>query len=177
MNITNSEFILLILISENEEISGYKINILIEKYGYREWAGIGSTSIYKGLKKLESNGFVESSLDITKTTKGPIGKKYIVTKSGQKKLQEELKSGLSKTREHNPRFKIAFSGIDLLQYDQICKLLKKRILFLNSEYKRLDRKKELVEHNILKVRMLFEHSLQAIKSESKFTSYLIKQYN
>ncbi|MCK5052076.1 MAG: helix-turn-helix transcriptional regulator [Candidatus Cloacimonetes bacterium] len=177
MNITNSELILSILICENKEISGYKINSLIEKYGYREWAGIGPTSIYKGLKKLKKIGYIESRFDLNKTTKGPVGKIYIITKSGKTQLLEELRSGLSETREHNQRFKIAFSGIDLLEKTEICELLEKRVLFLNSEFKRINTKKKLIEHKILKVQMLFEHSLWAIKSEIKFTTYLIKQYN
>jgi len=176
MHLTNSEFILSILITENKEISGYKINTLIEKRGYREWAGIGATSIYKGLKKLEKIGYIEGSLDINKTTKGPIGKKYTITKSGEQQLSKELKSGLSETREHDQRFKIAFSGIDFLDKHEIVELLKKRVVFLESEFQRINDRKKLAEHNIFKVQMLFEHSLQAIKSESKFTTYLIKQY-
>jgi len=177
MDITNSEFFLLILIRENREISGYKINVLIEERGHREWAGIGSTSIYKGLKKLEINGFVRSGLDIHKTTKGPVGKKYLITATGQKQLIKELKSGLSETREHNPRFKIALSGIDLLENSQTVDLLEKRVSFLNSEYQRLNTKKGLMEHKVFKVQMMFDHSLEAIKSERKFTTNLIKQYN
>jgi DNA-binding PadR family transcriptional regulator len=176
MNITNSEFILMILIIENKEISGYKMNILIEERGYREWAGIGSTSIYKGLKRLENLGFICSSLDVHKTTKGPIGKKYKITRFGKKQLSEELKSGLSGTKGQNQRFKIALSGIDLLENSVVPDLLENRVLFLNSEYKRLSKMKKLTKHEPLKVQMLFEHSLRAIRSESKFTVYLAEQY-
>lgn len=176
MKITNSEFILLIIISENEYISGYKINVLIEKHGYREWAGIGSTSIYKGLKKLENIKFINCTLNVNKSDKGPIGKQYTLTETGLKKLREELKFGLSETREHNPRFKIALSGVDLLKQTEICKWLKKRVSFLEDEHQRLNKKKELKENKIFKVQMLFEHSLKAINNESKFTKYLINQY-
>ncbi|MCK4979968.1 MAG: hypothetical protein KAS62_06210, partial [Candidatus Delongbacteria bacterium] len=115
-------------------------------------------------------------LDIEKNTKGPIGKNYLVTTLGKKKLLDEIKLGLSEIREYDPRFKIALSGIYLLKKIEVCKLLNKRILFLKNESKRINTKKELTEHNNFIAQMLFEHSLQAINSEIKFTIYLIKKY-
>ncbi len=176
METSNSEFILLILINEHEQISGYQINTLIKNHGYREWAGIGATSIYKGLKKLEQNQLVESTLDVHKTTKGPVGRQFTLTDGGRKQLRFELKSGLSETREHNPRFKIALSGSDILRKSVVCNWLGKRVSFLQSEIERLESKKGWMEHQVLKVQMMFEHSLWAIQNEVQFTEYLIKQF-
>lgn len=50
MDITNVEFMLLQIICERKEASGYEINQLIKERGYREWVDMGTTSIYVGLK-------------------------------------------------------------------------------------------------------------------------------
>ena len=176
MILTNTEFILSLLINENSKISGYKINKLIEERGYREWAGIGTTSIYKGLKKLEKIRCIKSQMDIKKKSKGPVGKLFTQTDLGKTYLLEELRSGLSETREHDPRFKIAISGIELLKQTEVYELLGKKLLFLKAELTRLNNKKQLIKHAPFKVQMLFEHSLRAIKNEKNFTNYLIKQY-
>ena len=119
MKLSNTELILLILINEHRVISGYRVNSLIEKYGYRQWAGIGTTSIYVGLKNLEKKGLTESTMDYEKITKGPVGKIFSINKSGKQCLLQELRKGLSKTREHDTRFKIAISGMDFLKKGEI----------------------------------------------------------
>jgi len=173
MKLSNTELILLILINEHEEISGYQLNAIIEKYGYREWAGVGTTSIYVGLKNIERKSLAKSELDLKKTTKGPVGKLYSITKSGKDLLKTEISSGLSQTREHDKRFKIAISGMNYLENQEINDLLLKRIQFLENEFTRLTKvfKKQKSEM-VFKAEVLFSHTFASIKNEINFTRQL-----
>jgi DNA-binding PadR family transcriptional regulator len=60
MQLTNVEIALLQLIREKKLVSGYEIDALIEERGYRNWAGIGKTSIYNTLKKLKKKSLSRS---------------------------------------------------------------------------------------------------------------------
>jgi len=176
MTLSNTELILLILINEHEEISGYKLNSIIEKYGYREWAGVGTTSIYVGLKNIEKKSLAKSKLDLNKTTKGPVGKLYSITKSGEEILKNEISSGLSQTREYDKRFKIAISGMDYLKNQEISDLLSKRIQFLENEFTRLTKVFEKQKSEIVfKAEVLFSHTFASIRNEINFTKQLTKK--
>ena len=173
MKLSNTELILLIQINEHNEISGYQLNSNIKKYGYREWAGIGTTSIYVGLKNIERKSLAKSELDLKKTTKGPVGKLYTITKSGKEKLKNEISLGLSETREHDKRFKIAVSGMDHLQNHEIHDLLLKRIQFLENEFTRLTKIFENQQSEmVFKAEVLFSHTFSSIKNEINFTKQL-----
>lgn len=173
MKLSNTELILLILINDHEEISGYQLNSIIEKYGYREWAGVGTTSIYVGLKNIEKKSLAKSKLDYHKTTKGPVGKLYSITKSGKEMLKNEISSGLSETREHDKRFKIAISGMDYLKNQEIHDLLSERIQFLENELTRLTRVFEIQKSEmVFKAEILFSHTFASIRNEINFTKQL-----
>ena len=72
--LTNVEMVLLQIIAEKEGISGYGINQIVKERGYREWADIGMTSIYVGLKKLEDKKLVKFKIHTGKIGKGPVPK-------------------------------------------------------------------------------------------------------
>lgn len=56
--INNVELTLLEIIREKSNTSGYEIRKIIEERGYREWANIGKTSIYVGIKKLKEKSLI-----------------------------------------------------------------------------------------------------------------------
>src|SRR3990172_10756332 len=65
--IANTEFLLLQIIALQGDISGYEINKLVDKRGYRVWSDIGITSIYVGLDKLSAKKLVKHRVDTKKT--------------------------------------------------------------------------------------------------------------
>ncbi|MEZ4811955.1 MAG: hypothetical protein R2883_00420 [Caldisericia bacterium] len=65
------------------------------------------------------------------------GNVFTLTKIGEEALSEMVKEGLSKTRENNPLFNLALSGLDILSKDEVIACLSKRIKFLESEAERL----------------------------------------
>jgi DNA-binding PadR family transcriptional regulator len=110
-NVTNVEMVLLQIIAEKEGISGYGINQIVKERGYREWADIGMTSIYVGLKKLEDKKLVKSKINTSKTGKGPMPKIFYLTEKGKEVLSAEVLLILSGSRERERIFDLGVAGI------------------------------------------------------------------
>lgn len=168
--LSNVEFALLQLISENGELSGYEINKLIEERGYREWADIGETSIYTGLDKLNKKGLVEFYIYADKQGKGPLPKKFKLTDEGKEVFKAEIVEALSSTRERDRRFDLALASVTFLTPEEAITSLNKRKDFLASESKRIKTKLESQGGDNLPfhVKALFKHPLVLIKAELKF---------
>ncbi len=174
--LSNVEFALLQLISENGELSGYMISRLIEERGYREWADIGETSIYTGLEKLYIKEFVEFYVDTDKQGKGPLPKKFNLTDKGKQILKDEVLEALSATRERDRRFDIALAAIRFIDPEDALQALEKRKLFLLAERQRINNKffqqdgLALPKH----VQILFKHPLILIGAELEFMDEIIQ---
>lgn len=173
--LSNVEFALLQLISENGELSGYEINKLIEERGYREWADIGETSIYTGLDKLEKKKLAEFYIYADKQGRGPLPKKFKLTDRGKETLKNEILEALSTTRERDRRFDLALASIPLLTPEEAILALNKRKEFLANESERLKNKFESQGGKNLPfyVKALFKHPLVFIDTEIAFISELI----
>ncbi|UUZ79330.1 PadR family transcriptional regulator [Paenibacillus sp. P26] len=113
--LSNAEFMLLQLIAECKQASGYEINKLIDRRGYREWANIGTTSIYAGLKKLNDKGMIESEDAGEKSGKGPMPTRYVITEAGMTTLRKEVISDLSSSRERDNRFDLGFAALPFVE--------------------------------------------------------------
>lgn len=173
--ISNVEFALLQLIAESSNISGYEINKLVEERGYREWADIGTTSIYVGLDKLSKKELVESQIDTNKTGKGPLPKRFTLTQKGKNVLRDTIIESLSLTRERDHRFDLAVAAIPFISSQEAVDALNRRKSFLLSEQKRLEGKFHSQGGYKLPffVRALFAHPLALIDAEIKFTNQLV----
>lgn len=174
-NTTNVEIMLLQLINEAEGISGYEINKIVKQRGYREWADIGTTSIYNGLKKLSNRKLIQSVIDKNKTGKGPLPYIYHITENGKQILKEDIIETLSIARERDKRFDLAFGGSAFLSSDDVIRALEKRVSFLHSEKERITNiyRRQITDNLPLQVKMLFEHPIFLIDSEIEFTEYII----
>ncbi|MFA1819290.1 PadR family transcriptional regulator [Virgibacillus oceani] len=176
MEITNVEFMLLQIISEQKKVSGYEINQLIIERGYREWGDIGSTSIYVGLKKLSKKHLVNSYLDTSKQGRGPTPRKFEVTDTGAKLLKKNTLEFLSSTRERDNRFDLALASMPFLTTEEVLEALQKRKDFLSEVAKNINKKFETQGGISLPfhVQALFRHPLLLIKNEMEFMDILIK---
>lgn len=174
-HLSNVELALLQLISENNELSGYKINKLIEERGYREWADISETSVYVGLEKLFKKDLVEYYLPANKKGKGPLPKRFTLTAKGKKIFKAEVIEALSSSRERDSRFDLAIASIPFLTTAEAIAALENRKEFLESEANRITVKLESQGGNNLPfhVKALFRHPLVLIKSELDFVDEII----
>lgn len=176
MDITNVEFMLLQIICERKEASGYEINQLIKERGYREWVDMGTTSIYVGLKKLSNKQLVNSYLDTTKQGKGPMPKKFEVTNHGVALLKQITLEYLSTSRERDNKFDLALAAIPFLTTNEVVTALQKRKDFLTHVASNINEKFES-QGGVrlpLHVQALFRHPLVLIKHEIEFMEVLIK---
>lgn len=174
-HISNVEFMLLQIISQAREISGYEIGKLIEERQYRVWADIGTTSIYTGLEKLRGKRLVTSYLDLAKRGKGPLPRKFRLTKKGHQTLKKEIEHALSSTRERDRRFDLALAAIPLLTPRAVVTALHKRKRFLREIAKHVDARFQSLGGESLptNIKALFKHSMHLITHELEFVDALV----
>jgi DNA-binding PadR family transcriptional regulator len=167
--------VLLQIIAEKEGISGYGINQIVKERGYREWADIGMTSIYVGLKKLEDKKLVKSKINTSKTGKGPMPKIFYLTEKGKEVLSAEVLLILSGSRERERIFDLGVAGIPFVAPKKVKEALLQRKKFLNEHLEKIDKKfKNDGGHQLpVHARYLFKHSLYLIGNEIKFIDELI----
>ncbi|MDP2895154.1 MAG: helix-turn-helix transcriptional regulator [bacterium] len=166
---------LLQIICQAGQISGYKINKVVEERQYRIWAGIGTTSIYTGLEKLRKKRLVTSCLDVAKRGKGPLPTKFWLTKRGQAALKKEIEHALSSTRERDLRFDLALAAIPLLSRRETASALRRRKRFLCGVAEHVNARFETLggEALPLNIKALFKHSMHLIKHELDFVDILV----
>ena len=167
--LTNAEFVLLLLIGERPGINGYTIRRLVKERGISAWAGVGSSSIYNGLKRIEARDLAMSTVDTQKQDRGPPGRLFRLTRSGKDALLGAIADGLSSTREHDPRFNIALCGIDQLGLGETVECLQRRSAFLENEYNRVSGIYERGGELPLSTELLFDRILHGIEAEQAWT--------
>jgi DNA-binding PadR family transcriptional regulator len=174
-NMSNVEIALLQIIEEQKEISGYGINRVVTERGYREWADIGMTSIYGGLKKLEEKKLVTSRIHTDKHGKGPTPRIYSLTKKGRQVLHREVLSILSRSRERERVFDLGVAGIPCVPSEKAIEALSQRKEYLRGHLDRIEKRFEMSGGKKLPIhiRYLFKHPLVLIENELKFIDELI----
>lgn len=175
-HVSHVEFILLSLIHEHGKITGYKVNRLITERGYREWADIGTTSVYNGLKKLKEKTYVASATDRYKKGKGPKGVNYSTTPEGLELLKKEVREGLATGRGRGGQFMLAVSALPVISQEDIIEALTQRITNLRQDFERVQQKYERQKAYLpFHGELLFQYSLFAIEREIEFTKEMVSE--
>ncbi|WP_138754497.1 helix-turn-helix transcriptional regulator [Paenibacillus sinopodophylli] len=175
--LSNVEFMLLHIIAESKQASGYQINKLIELRGYREWANIGTTSIYSGLQKLKEKQLIRSEDAGHKTGKGPSPSMYVLMEAGLETLRNEIIISLSTTRERDNRFDLGVGALPFIGKHEAAAALGKRNDFLEETLRSIYEKYESQggDRLPLHVRALFLHPMSLIRHEQTFVAELISE--
>jgi DNA-binding PadR family transcriptional regulator len=169
--------VLLQIIAEKEGISGYGINHIVKERAYREWADIGMTSIYVGLKKLENRKLVKFKIQTSKIGKGPMPKIFFLTEKGKEVLSTEVLLVLSASRERERVFDLGVAGIPLVASKKVKEALLERKKFLNEHLDKIHEKfrKDGGLQLPVHTRYVFKHPVYLIENELKFIDELIKE--
>jgi DNA-binding PadR family transcriptional regulator len=177
MALTNAETALLQLIGEKKIASGYELDDLIEKRGYRNWAGIGKTSIYNTLHKLFKKGFIKISDFRKKSGKGPTPKKYSMTLEGFKILKKETLTALSGSARGGNAFELAIASIPAAGFKRSSEALKQRVKVLDESLKGLATvfEKQGGDKMPVFVKSLFERPMRMIEADKKYTQELAEE--
>lgn len=175
--LSNVEFMLLQMIKECGQASGYDLKKLVDQRGYREWANIGTTSIYAGLKKLNDKGWIITVKLDEKSGKGPMPNCFTLTEAGNTKLKQEILDSLSSARERDRRFDLGLSALAFVKKEEAVDALRNRLDFLLETSQKIEQKYES-QGGVqlpLNVRALFLHSVGMIEHERTFVSNLIRE--
>ena len=175
--ISNVEFMLLQMFAECRQASGYDIKKLVDQRGYKEWANIGTTSIYTGLKKLNDKGWITPEESDGKSGKGPMPTRFSLTEAGMAKLRNEILDSLSSARERDNRFDLGLAALPHIGKDEAIAALRKRLDFLAQILMKINQKYES-QGGVsmpLNVRALFLHPISLIENEQAFVVRLINE--
>ena len=177
MIFSNAELMLMQLIFESPNKTGYEINNWVKKLSYNKWAGVGKTSVYNGLNKLISKGYLTSHINSQKTGKGPLPTCYNITEKGIEALKQDMLETIQTARERDQRFDLIISAIHLLGDVEIFEAFSIRKNFLSEEYDRLSTDYE--EHKDCIPdggKLLYERMLMSLKNDQEFTDLLLERY-
>jgi len=158
MFFSNAELMLMQLIFESPNKTGYEINNWVKKLGYNRWAGVGKTSVYNGLSKLILREYLTSHVNANKKGKG----------------LETIRTA----RERDQRFDLTISAIHLLSETEIVNAFSIRKEFLNKEYDRLSadykEQKDCLHDG---GELLYERMLMSLENELRFAGQIFKRYS
>ncbi len=177
MILSNAELMLMQLIFESPNKTGYKINNWVKKLGYNKWAGVGKTSVYNGLNKLISKEYLSSHINANKTGKGPLPTCYNITERGSEVLKHDMLETIQTARERDQRFDLTISAIHLLRNVEIFEAFSIRKNFLSEEYNRLSSDYQEQKDCIADGgKLLYERMLMSLEADLKFTDLILERY-
>ena len=171
--INNAELTLLLLIWETPGANGYRLRTRVADRGMEAWAGVSASSIYVVVKKLEREGWIASAEDRDKRSKGPKGRVFSILPKGETALRAAIRHGLSHTREYDPRFNIALSGLRVLGPQDAAACLHHRAAFLAAEQTRLSTSRQAQAQLPLEADLLFARIENAITAEKEWLAQAI----
>ncbi len=176
--ISNAEFMLLQILDQEGALSGYEIKRLVDARGYRKWAGIGTTSIYAGLTKLEKKEYLRARIDMEKKGRGPLPKKFTLLAKGKKILKKEVMLVLSSIQYRGERFDLGLSASSVLKKNELIKALQQRRALLEKalDHLRTDVFEPQGGMNLPKTAVwLFQHSFKKIAVEIDFADMIMNE--
>ena len=173
--LSHVEIVLMELLAEKRELSGYEISRLVRERGFQEWANIGTTSIYVGLEKLKRRGMVDYRLDAQKSGRGPLPNKYRLNREGLQILKKEILRCLKTAKPNRDCFDLGLAGMPLLERGEAVDAFKERAEGLRQEGHRLMQVywNQGGDRLPFSVRALFDHGQRTIRHEREFVLSLI----
>jgi len=123
-------------------ISGKEIDGILDLQGTRNWADIGSSSVYNCLNRLEYYGYVRSEQS---KKEGHGVKLYSPTQEGLLTLEKELLHRLSTHKKTLNELDIGIANLPLLKKEDVLKSLKAYV-------EKLDNNLQVLESNISPLR-------------------------
>ena len=178
MVFSNAELMLMQLIYQSPNKTGYEINNWVRKLGYNKWAGVGKTSVYNGLNKLITNEYLDAHLNSNKTGKGPLPTCYNITEKGSEAMKQDMLETIRTARERDQRFDLTISAIHLLSNAEIAEAFSIRKVFLNQECDRLSKDYEGQKDCLSDgAKMLYERMLLSLENELKFSELILVNYD
>ncbi|MBN1214949.1 MAG: PadR family transcriptional regulator [Candidatus Lokiarchaeota archaeon] len=165
-------FVVLGLISE-ENSHGKIIDEKIQKRGMRDWTNIGKSSLYGVLKKLESDGLVQSWIE---ECDNRMIRVYKITSLGISTLKNKIRNVIYNYKGRNDEdFYVAFSMFPYLSEKE------QLLSFSNALERTTIHKKELEDmlklNRIYPINVtgLFKHPIMVLQTNIEFLKWVIEE--
>ncbi len=169
----DSELALLALLAEMYCTSGYALAAAARLRGMERWAGLSPRSVYKGLRRLESNRFESSGASYKRRGKGPPGRLHRVTVLGAETLRRQLSEELQRAPEQSVRYRLALAFVELVGVDPAVQRLQMRSDHLERRIADVERTRDGDGTNNLGATFVFTYVVDSLKQEHAATASLV----
>jgi DNA-binding PadR family transcriptional regulator len=172
---TDSELAILGLLGEMGSASGYGVAMVARARGMKRWAGLSSTSVYKGLRSLAARKLVLARRDLRKRGKGPAGNLFLLAPAGRKRVQQSLLDALEAAPEQSVSYRLALAFIGVLERRQAVAQLRKRSEMLATRMREVQIAARAMPGEALPIgaRLVFEYALRGLEAECRVTDALL----
>ena len=176
---TDSELAILGLLDELDFASGYGVAAVARARGMKRWAGLSTTSVYKGLRSLVVQRLVLAKPDSRKSGRGPAGNLFQLSPAGRKRVRQALRDALEEAPEQSVRYRLALAFVELVGRKQAVVQLRCRFEALASrmrEVKSVAKGKHGVASPVGAL-LVFEYALHGLEAECRVTKVLLELLN
>lgn len=168
-NLTLSEQLLLGILAE-KDYHGYDIEKVIKERGMRQWTGIGFSSIYYLLNRLEQNEFVTA----TKIKDAQQGRKlYAITAKGIAACTQATRLTLLDEYSQEPLL-IGLANSPMLNNGDLVNILKRRREITKQRIREITKTRQLQGQLPAFVGAIFDYSLRKLEAEAAWAATTIK---
>ncbi|MGQ4911076.1 MAG: PadR family transcriptional regulator [Candidatus Thorarchaeota archaeon] len=109
---------------------GYEINKIIRQLGYREWAELRLSSVYKALSRLEDCGLIKGKKRDNRVKASR--KTYSLTRKGRNLLKKQIRVCLSNPPREESLFDLGVTSMSLLTQEEVLDALREHKRSLES---------------------------------------------
>ena len=171
---TTPELALLALVSELKTPSGYGVVAVARARGMARWAGLSTSSIYKGLHRLVSRGLVSARPSAKTTGKGPPGRVHAITAAGARTLRRWLAKWLRTAPEQSAQYRLSLAFVDTIGVNVAIEQLGRRTRDLEKRTADVERARARDrDATSLGAALIFEYALHALEQERVVTAKLV----
>jgi DNA-binding PadR family transcriptional regulator len=164
---TNAELAILSLIAEKPH-HGYEIERVIDARGMREWTEVGFSSIYYILKKLESQGLIQSRTEPSQG-RGPGRKVYRLTPAGRNAWQRASLEALANPDRAYSAFQLGLANLPAIPTPNAIRALQSYAEQLSSRRSHVRQRKDQLGDDLpFHAAAMFDLSLTLIDAELKW---------
>lgn len=170
---TNAELSILSLVAERPR-HGYEIEQVIEERNMREWTEVGFSSIYYLLKKLERQGWIQSTTQAA-SGRGPARRVYRITSEGAAAWRKAVSAALTQSQGNGLNFLLGFSNLPALSTREAIAALNVYRSSLIARRERMQQRLQEIPSHAEHVRAMFDYSLTLVHVEIAWIEKYIAQ--
>ena len=129
--------LLLLSLLAERPMHGYELDREIERRAVRQWAAVGTSSIYATLDRLAGQGLVHATAEPTPGQGPPSRIAYAITERGRARLQELARAALASTEHQRFDYDLGVGvGLSHLPLEEVRAALERRRVAIAAQAER-----------------------------------------